>query len=467
PFLTPYCGYAYHTQGHYWSFDMTKPYTYLYWTFNTVLQITCVAVVALVDFIIIWKIYGLRRTTDVRKRNGLNSTSVPKPRISREMRLALSFLFLSVCFLLQTLLYNLPLGNGILVTILRRLTSNLNLAKWAVYSLGSAAIRHGILRVFRCHRTDSVIMVSVTMNQFTFIYTMNLILNTAIITMDILIIFVAVRTGEIRKHLVLNIIFLSMGLDILEYLNYIIHDIPSYTLDMDIFQNTEVIYVSILILCCQWFAQLFVLLALSLIHFIAIFFPSQFRTISAKSIYVVNLIIIAIGIFLSIPLLTPYCGFAYNPQGHYWSFDMSKPYTYIYKSFNNLLQIVCVVAVVLVDIIIIWKIYQLRSSSNRNTFKSTITANSRKDRRISSEMRLALNFLFLSACFLAQTLLFNFPLGSGLLSTLFSKLIAKLNLAKWAIYSFGSAAVRNGILRLLRCKRVDGVTATISVQTKT
>ncbi|KAK5984653.1 hypothetical protein GCK32_017995 [Trichostrongylus colubriformis] len=166
-----------------------------------------------------------------------------------------------------------------------------------------------------------------------------------------------------------------MSLDVLVYLNNVIHDIPSYALDRDIFETPQAAYVSIIIRCCQWFGQLFVLLVLSFIHFYAVFFPTHFRAITRSKIFAVNVSILVTGLLLTIPLLTPYCGYAYYVTGDYWAFDMSKSYTYIYWIFNIVLQIASVAVVALVDLIIIWKIYHLRSSStvsNRNAFSSTV-----------------------------------------------------------------------------------------------
>uniref|UniRef100_A0A7I4YXV6 G_PROTEIN_RECEP_F1_2 domain-containing protein n=1 Tax=Haemonchus contortus TaxID=6289 RepID=A0A7I4YXV6_HAECO len=137
---------------------MTRPYTYIYWTFNIALQIVCALIVALVDFIIIWKIYQLRGISGLAKRNAFTLTQRAvhrnHGRISNEIRLALNFLLLSVCFLAMTICFNIPLKNGILKELLTKLTCNLNSAKWAIYALGSPTIRSGVLRFLKCRRND-------------------------------------------------------------------------------------------------------------------------------------------------------------------------------------------------------------------------------------------------------------------------------------------------------------------------
>ncbi|VDO51456.1 unnamed protein product [Haemonchus placei] len=83
--------------------------------------------------------------------------------------------------------------------------------------------------------------------------------------------------------------------------------------------------------------------------------------------------------------------------------------------------------------------------------------------RISNEIRLALNFLLLSVCFLAMTICFNIPLKNGILRELLTKLTCNLNSAKWAIYALGSPTIRSGVLRFLKCRRNDPTNATTSI----
>ncbi|RCN48033.1 hypothetical protein ANCCAN_05859 [Ancylostoma caninum] len=71
-----------------------------------------------------------------------------KYRLGREARLALNFLMLSVCFLVMTICYNVVGGYGMWQDLAMKLSSNLNLSKWAVYALGNPVIRYKILRQF-------------------------------------------------------------------------------------------------------------------------------------------------------------------------------------------------------------------------------------------------------------------------------------------------------------------------------
>ncbi|EYB92283.1 hypothetical protein Y032_0195g1459, partial [Ancylostoma ceylanicum] len=62
PLFSSCCGYTYLTNGHYWYFDFTKPYTYLYSRINIILQVVCLSVVIPADVLIIYKLYKLQRS---------------------------------------------------------------------------------------------------------------------------------------------------------------------------------------------------------------------------------------------------------------------------------------------------------------------------------------------------------------------------------------------------------------------
>nr|CDJ81608.1 Protein C15H9.3 [Haemonchus contortus] len=250
----------------------------------------------------------------------------------------------------------------------------------------------------------------------TALYVANVAFNTVVIAMDIAVMLIAIKTGEIGRQLFLWMIFLCMSMDIASYLNTVIHDVPSFAMDTDIFKTPEQAYVSVLIMLCQWFSQLFALLVLSVLHFIAVFSPAKFRSILPRHMWITNFFIIVIGILLTVPMFTPYCGFSYVTGSHVWMYDASKPYTYIWRACNFVLQGVCVVVVACVGAVIIWKIRTIRTvvTLRNNTVPSSranvvLETRGNREKRANREKRLALNFVFLSACFLFQTIVYNLP----------------------------------------------------------
>ncbi|VDO24256.1 unnamed protein product [Haemonchus placei] len=231
------------------------------------------------------------------------------------------------------------------------------------------------------------------------LYVANVAFNTVIIAIDVAIIFVAIQTREIFEQLILWTIFLCMGTDIAVYLNTVIHDVPSFAMDTDVFK---------------------------------------------------------------IPMFTPYCGFTYLVHSHYWYLDLSKPYSYLYQSLNLVLQTAVAVVVACADIVIIWKIRMLRIvAANKHTTtlppRATVmleTVVNRK-KRINREIRVAVNFVFLSVCFLIMTVVYNLPFRKGIWYDFLFKLTSNLNLSKWAIYTLENAKIREGFLSLCRRRLVE------------
>ncbi|XGW11378.1 hypothetical protein V3C99_012688 [Haemonchus contortus] len=69
------------------------------------------------------------------------------------------------------------------------------------------------------------------------LYVANIAVNTVIIVVDIAVIFVAIKSKEIAEKLILWTVFLCMSFDIAMYLNTIVHDVPSYFMDEDLFKS--------------------------------------------------------------------------------------------------------------------------------------------------------------------------------------------------------------------------------------
>ncbi|KAK5980279.1 hypothetical protein GCK32_011408 [Trichostrongylus colubriformis] len=156
--------------------------------------------------------------------------------------------------------------------------------------------------------------------------------------MDALIIYCACTTGEIRRHFVLQTVFLAMVMDIAAYLNVLIFDFPSLILDIDVTVGAPMEYLLVSIAFGQWFTQLFVLFVLSVIHAVAVFSPARFMAFTPDTMRMVNIMIVVIDIILIAPIFTPYCGYYYSTQGHFWRVDRERPYSYIYLNCNSILQ---------------------------------------------------------------------------------------------------------------------------------
>ncbi|CAJ0588295.1 unnamed protein product [Cylicocyclus nassatus] len=221
-------------------------------------------------------------------------------------------------------------------------------------------------------------------------------------------------------------------------------------------QRSVFTYVSVLVIAVQWFTQLFSLLFLSTVYFFAVFSSKGFRTISLRNVKIANCSIISLGLLLSVPFLTKYCGYKYYLQGHYWYFDFEKPYTYIYAKVNVALQGICVATVIAADTAIMWKVIQIRSHVTIRNPLSIVSGGQSMRLTYGREARLALNFVMLSACFLIMTVSYNVILGDGMWRDIITKFTLLLNLAKLAIYALETPAIRYEIINLFGCcKRIE------------
>ncbi|CAJ0588927.1 unnamed protein product [Cylicocyclus nassatus] len=137
PLFTKYCGFTYLIPGHYWYFDFAKPYTYLYQHFNEILQITCGVFVLVSDMCIICRILRVRSLS---LRKHCKSGAEKKWKVGREGRIAINFLLMSSCFLVMSVFYNVNLGYGFWQTLLLKISTLLNLSKWAIYVLAYTSI---------------------------------------------------------------------------------------------------------------------------------------------------------------------------------------------------------------------------------------------------------------------------------------------------------------------------------------
>ncbi|CAJ0588274.1 unnamed protein product [Cylicocyclus nassatus] len=219
------------------------------------------------------------------------------------------------------------------------------------------------------------------------IFIPNAVLNTLVILLDILVIWAAIKTRALYRNRILHIITTAMLMDIAFYINFIVHDVPSFALERD----------------------------------------------------------------FTLPFLTKYCGYKYYLQGHYWYFDFEKPYTYIYAKVNVALQGLCVATVIAADTAIMWKVIQMRSHATARHPLSIVPGAPSIRLTYGREARLALNFVMLSVCFLIMTVSYNVILGDGLWQDIITKFTLLLNLAKLAIYALETPVIRSEIINLIGC----------------
>ncbi|KAK5970662.1 hypothetical protein GCK32_003941 [Trichostrongylus colubriformis] len=201
-----------------------------------------------------------------------------------------------------------------------------------------------------------------------------------------------------------------MLMDMAAYLVVVIHDLPSLHLNVNLFSGTYVNNFFVLIMFVQFYTQLFVLLVLSIIHAVAVFYPAKFRAFSSKNVQMIDVIIVVVAVVGSVPIFTVYCDFIYSVNDLTWTLDIKKPCTKIYHGYGLLLQEV----------------------------------------RVSNEVQLAFNFILLSACYLIMAIIFYTNVGALLYGSMYN-VARNLNNAKWSLYVLGNKTIRRKLLSLLPC----------------
>ncbi|KAK5969219.1 hypothetical protein GCK32_011876 [Trichostrongylus colubriformis] len=206
----------------------------------------------------------------------------------------------------------------------------------------------------------------------------------------------------------------------------------------------------------QYYTQLFVLLVISVIHVVAVFYPVKFRAFSYKDVQMIDFIIVAVAVVGTVPSFTVYCDFYYSVFDHIWMWDPKKPCTDVYKYSALLLQSVCMVIVVCADVLIIWKLRKHRLRSMLRVRKKATVATvflqstHVQEVCVSNEVRLAFNYILLSSCFLIMAIIYQANAGAFLYGSIYY-FAYNLNIAKWSIYALGNEIIRKKLLSLLLC----------------
>ncbi|KAK5965872.1 hypothetical protein GCK32_004528 [Trichostrongylus colubriformis] len=122
-------------------------------------------------------------------------------------------------------------------------------------------------------------------------------------------------------------IFLPMLMDMAVYLVVVIHDLPSLHLDVNLFSGTPVNNFFVLVMFVQYYTQLLVLLVLSIIHAVAVFYPAKFRAFSSEDVQMIDVIIDVVAVVWTVPFFTVCCDFYYSVDDHIWMLDTKIPCT--------------------------------------------------------------------------------------------------------------------------------------------
>ncbi|GMT36869.1 hypothetical protein PFISCL1PPCAC_28166, partial [Pristionchus fissidentatus] len=160
----------YYVQGAFWSFDFEKPGTALYNQLNLVLQSSCVMIMLICDAFILYKVYSKTRRilhiypdikaqclqtirkTNVHHLQGAKAPARRNRQSNVERKLTMSFLLLSLSFILPTIGFNMrPYYQQFEVAgLIGALCLVVEYSKWFVYALTTTSIRREFILIIRC-----------------------------------------------------------------------------------------------------------------------------------------------------------------------------------------------------------------------------------------------------------------------------------------------------------------------------
>ncbi|GMS96944.1 hypothetical protein PENTCL1PPCAC_19119, partial [Pristionchus entomophagus] len=226
----------------------------------------------------------------------------------------------------------------------------------------------------------------------------------------------------------------------------------------------------------RWFSQLLALPILSGLHFLGLYAPVQFRQMRLVHGYIIVAVFMILAAALTAPLLTDCCGLMYYVDGAYWAFDWKKPGTVLCSKLNIYL---CVAAMLVCDVFILYKVYRVRTKATTTTSRSSLyysittlrelnfdervlkslyiqgsRAPLRQPRRASIERRLMISFLVLSASFIIPTVAFNMrPLyDKWAIANFIGAVCGVIDFSKWPVYALGTTSIRREFVRIIKCR---------------
>ncbi|PAV67314.1 hypothetical protein WR25_15195 [Diploscapter pachys] len=141
--MTSCCLYKYYIDGNYWYYDFSKPASKIYSNANIVLQSGCIVFLIITDFLIVIKLYQLRKKNEkffVKSK----FTKGGCPKLNKEFQLAIDFFVLNFLFIFASYSFNFLSEATGYVKTMTIVVSALNQAKWAFYAFGNQRIQESI-----------------------------------------------------------------------------------------------------------------------------------------------------------------------------------------------------------------------------------------------------------------------------------------------------------------------------------
>ncbi|CAJ0576807.1 unnamed protein product, partial [Mesorhabditis spiculigera] len=229
----------------------------------------------------------------------------------------------------------------------------------------------------------------------------------------------------------IRVVLVIFMIDLVDIVPSFLHDFLGKYLEKQIFPDLLVDYI-IITKAIRWYGTQALIVFIAFLQLWSIYNLTRLKEFSNTMLNISIAGILCFATVIAFPLLTDWAGFIFLIPGYYWSFDKSKPGTWIYEIWNWIAQIICLVFIIMADIYVIYFLHRHRRASRRQTLtgassvhmhepsqpsvrsgtKIQLTPQMRptvpRKERLRIERGLAICFIIFSFGFVLETVSFNF-----------------------------------------------------------
>uniref|UniRef100_A0A1I7TJF5 7TM_GPCR_Srx domain-containing protein n=1 Tax=Caenorhabditis tropicalis TaxID=1561998 RepID=A0A1I7TJF5_9PELO len=210
-----------------------------------------------------------------------------------------------------------------------------------------------------------------------------------------------------------------------------------------------------------WFIQLYSLIAIAASHILAVYGTLYYARFTQKKTIIVIVFIVFLSMLSVCYLWSPEFPIIFHPEFWGWTEERNKPLVDFFFYLNYVVQGIVFLCLALTDILIVYKLSTIKESAFSEKSATVSVVNSgntlapRRTTKVSTELKVSINFIIVSLFLLTQTLIYNIcTLYQDNPLCLFLLFIAPIfRGSKCLAYLVSGSALRNAIVNLIMCRK--------------
>uniref|UniRef100_A0A1I7TJF4 7TM_GPCR_Srx domain-containing protein n=1 Tax=Caenorhabditis tropicalis TaxID=1561998 RepID=A0A1I7TJF4_9PELO len=221
-----------------------------------------------------------------------------------------------------------------------------------------------------------------------------------------------------------------------------------------------------------WFIQLYSLIAIAASHILAVYGTLYYARFTQKKTIIVIVFIVFLSMLSVCYLWSPEFPIIFHPEFWGWTEERNKPLVDFFFYLNYVVQGIVFLCLALTDILIVYKLSTIKESAfseksatvappqmmekmQVSVVNSGNTLAPRRTTKVSTELKVSINFIIVSLFLLTQTLIYNIcTLYQDNPLCLFLLFIAPIfRGSKCLAYLVSGSALRNAIVNLIMCRK--------------